>query len=341
MKNNLSERMSLVLSVVIDSYMKYNEPLGSRILAKRYNLDFSPATMRNIMLDLEESGFLTHVRTSGGKIPTEKGYKLYVDTITKNFKPDVRKEFENVAKKGNLKLTDAMGEISQIVSSVSGLVSIVTLPDFLRIKIKHIKFVKISTNLVMFVALFENNIIETRMITTKREFSETELKEFSEHIANNYKDLSLIEIKDEIKGYINSAKNNSESLIACITQQLENTEFVVSGVKNIFEHKKFTKNIEHLRKLVNILEEKKRILDMLENVIENNKKVMIGTDFLIDDLKDLGLVSSAYKYKNENVGVVSIMGPINMNYKEIISIVESATKKINSMLKIKGGKYAK
>ncbi len=335
MKNNLSERMSLVLSVVVDSYMEYNEPLGSRILAKRYGLDFSPATMRNIMLDLEESGFLTHIRTSGGKIPTEKGYKLYIDTITKNFKPDVKKEFENVAKKDNLKLADVMGEISQIASSVSGLVSLVTLPDFLKMKIKHINFAKISKNMVMFVALFENSMIETRIITTQKEFSENELKDFSEYIANNYQGFSLMEIKDEIKNYINSAKDNSESLIACITQQLENTELVVSGVKNIFEHKEFTKNIEHLRKLVNILEEKKQILDLLGNVIENNKRVMIGTDFLIDDLKDLGLVSSAYKYKKENVGVVSIMGPINMNYKEIISIVESATKKINSMLKIK------
>ncbi len=341
MENNLSERMLLVLSVVIDSYMEYNEPLGSRTLTKRYGLDFSPATMRNIMLDLEESGFLTHTRTSGGKIPTEKGYRLYIDTITKNFKPDVKKEFKKVSKKNSLKLTDAMREISQIASSVSGLISLVTLPNFMKMKIKHISFTKISKNMVMFVVLFENSMIETRIIRTNRDFSEAELKEFSEYIANNYKGFSLMDIRDEIRGYINSAKNDSESLIASITQQLENTDLVVSGVKNIFEHKEFTKNIERLKKLVNILEEREKILALLENVIENNKKVMIGTDLLIDDLKDLGLVSSTYEYKNENLGVVSIMGPINMDYKEIISIVESAAKKINSMLKIKGGEYVK
>ncbi len=329
----LSERMVLVLSVIVDNYIKYKQAVGSRILTKRYGLNFSPATMRNVMIDLEEMGYLKHTYTSGGKVPTQKGYKFYLNMIMKNFSPHIKKEFENIPIYGKFStLDDKMSKILNMASSLSGLVSLLTLPDFSKTRIKNLEFIKVSEDKIMCVIVSDNNIIDTKMTTLDKDIGKKKLKEFSEYITSRYRGYSLEEISEDLRDYIEMHGQECESVIRRLVDETKNSKILISGVKNVFNYVEFTDNLDKLKKIMDLLEEKRKIYELLKNFVNNERAIMIGSDLPMEELQDMGLVSSSYKYKDESVGVVSIMGPINMDYKEILNIVESAKQKIDNIL---------
>ncbi len=329
----LSERMVLVLSVIVDNYIKYKQAVGSRILTKRYGLNFSPATMRNVMIDLEEMGYLKHTYTSGGKVPTQKGYKFYLNMIMKNFSPHIKKEFENIPIYGKFStLDDKMSKILNMASSLSGLVSFLTLPDFSKTRIKNLEFIKVSEDKIMCVIVSDNNIIDTKMTTLDKDIGKKKLKEFSEYITSRYRGYSLEEISEDLRDYIEMHGQECESVIRRLVDETKNSKILISGVKNVFNYVEFTDNLDKLKKIMDLLEEKRKIYELLKNFVNNERAIMIGSDLPMEELQDMGLVSSSYKYKDESIGVVSIMGPINMDYKEILNIVESAKQKIDNIL---------
>ncbi len=328
----LNSRLVLVLSVIVDNYIRHKQPAGSRILTKRYGLNFSPATMRNAMLDLEEMGYLTHTHTSGGKIPTQKGYKFYLNMIMSNFNPSLKSEFENIAiNNGFGSLDEKMSNILDVASSLSGLVSLLTLPDFTKTRIKNLEFVKISEDKAMCVVVSDSNIIDTKMLNLERNFSQKELKEFSEHVTNNYKGWSLEEIFEDLKDYINAHKQECESLLKKLMDASKESKILISGVKNIFNYLEFNNDMEKLKKIVDILEEKKSIYELLKSAMKSDRVILIGSELPIKEMQELGFVSSSYKQQDKKMGAVGIIGPINMDYKEILNIVESARKKIDEM----------
>ncbi len=331
--DKLTDRMVLVLSVIVDNYIRHKQAVGSRMLTKRYELDFSPATMRNTMIDLEEMGYITHTHSSGGKIPTQKGYKFYLNTVMQNFRPSTRKEFENISIYGKPSSLDKqMNKILDIASSLSGLVSILTLPDFTKTKIKSLEFIKITDDKAMCILVSNRNIIDAKIVTLEQNVSRKELKEFSEYITEHYAGWSLEEISDDLRDYIESHKQECEIMIQRLIENSKNSKILVSGVKNVFNYFDLNNNLDKLKQIISLLEEKRKIYELLRGAINSDRTILIGNDLPITELQEMGLVSSSYKYNNQNIGVVGIIGPINMDYEEILSIVESAKNKINDIL---------
>ncbi len=329
----LDERKVLVLSVIVDNYIKNKQPAGSRVLTKRYNLNFSPATMRNVMLDLEESGYLTHTHTSGGKIPTPKGIKFYLDMILSNFNPQIKREFENIPLIDALTTFDEkMNRILDTMTNLSEQISMLTMPDFSKTKIKDLQFVKIGEGKVLTILLSDANIMETKIVSLNKELKENELKEFSQYITNKYAGFSLEEISEDIKQSIIDKKDTCENLIAKLLREAKKPKLMVEGLENIFKYPQFKDDLEKLKKLIKTLEDKKKLLELIRSAINSERIILIGDELPLDDLNELGFISSSYQYKQVNVGVVGIMGPMNMNYSEMLSIVESARKKINDIL---------
>ncbi len=333
MSEKLNERKILVLSVIVDNYIKNKQPAGSRVLTKRYNLDFSAATMRNVMLDLEEMGYLTHTHTSGGKIPTPKGIKFYLDMILSNFNPQLREEFEKLPLKNAFgSLDEKMNRILDTMSSLSELVSLITMPDFSKTKIKNIQFVKIGENKILSVIVSNRNVIETKIVSTDRQLSDNELKEFSDYITEKYANKTLEEINEDLQSYINSKKETCEALINKLTEEAKKPTVMIDGIENIFKYPEFQNDLEKLKKLVKTLEDKKTMLELIRSAMNSERIILIGDELPIEGIKEIGFVSSAYKYEDVNVGVVGVVGPINMDYTEILNIVESAKKKINEII---------
>jgi len=329
----LDERKVLVLSVIVDNYIKNKQPAGSRILTKRYKLNFSPATMRNVMLDLEDAGYLTHTHVSGGKIPTPKGIKFYLDMILENFSPKMRKEFENIPLINALTTFDEkMNVILDTISNLSEQISVLSLPDFSKTKIKNLQFIKIGEGKILSILLSDSNIMETKIVSLNKEFKENELKEFSEYITEKYAGYTLEEIKNDLESYILNKKETCENLINRLLEEARKPKIMVEGLENIFKYPQFKDDLEKLKKLVKTLEDRKKLLEIIRNVINSERIILIGDELPIEDLNELGFISSSYQYNNVNVGVVGIMGPINMNYPEMLNIIESAKKKINDII---------
>ena len=329
---NLDERKVLVLSVIVDNYIKNKQPAGSRILTRRYNLDFSPATMRNVMLDLEESGYLTHTHSSGGKIPTPKGIKFYLDLILSNFSPKMRKEFENLPLMDALTTFDEkMNKILDTMSNLSEKISMLSLPDFSKTRIKNLQFIKIGEGKVLSILLSDSNIMETKIVSLNKDLKDNELKEFAEFITNKYTGKTLEEIRYDLEKYIIDKKDTCENLIGRLLKEAKKPKIMIDGLENIFKYPQFKDDLEKLKKLVRTLEDKKKLLELIRSVINSERIILIGDELPLD-LNELGFISSSYQYNNVNIGVVGIMGPINMNYPEMLNIIESAKKKINDII---------
>ncbi len=330
---NLDERKVLVLSVIVDNYIKNKQPAGSRILTRRYNLDFSPATMRNVMLDLEESGYLMHTHTSGGKIPTPKGIKFYLDMILENFNPKIRKEFENIPIMNALTTFDEkMNAILDTVSNLSEQISVLSLPDFSKTKIKNLQFIKIGEGKVLTILLSDSNIMETKIISLEKDLKDGELKDFSEYITNKYAGYTLEEINEDLRTYILNKKETCDSLVNKLLSETKKPKIMIDGIENIFKYPQLKDDLQKLKKLVKTLEDKKKLLELIKNVMNNERIILIGDELPLEDLNELGFISSSYQYNNINIGVVGIMGPINMDYPEMLNIIESAKKKINDII---------
>ncbi len=329
----LDERKVLVLSVIVDNYIKNKQPAGSRILTRRYNLNFSPATMRNVMLDLEESGYLMHTHTSGGKIPTPKGIKFYLDMILENFNPKIRKEFEHIPIINALTTFDEkMNAILDTVSNLSEQISVLSLPDFSKTKIKNLQFIKIGEGKVLTILLSDSNIMETKIISLEKDLKDSELKDFSEYITNKYSGYTLEEINEDLRTYILNKKETCDSLVNKLLAETKKPKIMIDGIENIFKYPQLKDDLQKLKKLVKTLEDKKKLLELIKNVMNNERIILIGDELPIEDLNELGFISSSYQYNNINIGVVGIMGPINMDYPEMLNIIESAKKKINDII---------
>ncbi|AEA33455.1 heat-inducible transcriptional repressor HrcA [Hippea maritima] len=335
--SRLDERKVLVLSIIVDNYIKHKQAAGSRVLTKRYNLNFSPATMRNVMLDLEEMGYLTHTHTSGGKIPTPKGIKFYIDMIMQNFSPKLKSEFERIPLNDTFgSLDDKMNKILDTMSSLSEVVSVLTMPDFSKTKIKNIQFIRIGDGKILCVLVSDSNIMETKVVSVEKTPTDTELKEFSEFISEKYKGYSLEEIADELRGYLEGERRQCETLIYNLKKEAQKPKVMVDGIENIFKYPEFQRDLEKLKKLVKTLEDRKTLLELIRSAIKSERFILIGDELPLPGLDELGFVSSAYKYLDKNIGVVGVVGPINMDYTEMMNIIESAKKKINDILNIGG-----
>ncbi len=343
MEEKLTERMKLVLRIIVDNYIKTNGPMGSRALIKRYSLGFSPATLRNVMCDLEEMGYLTHTYTSGGKIPTQKAYKFYINHVISNYKPRGSKEIERAFKKKRLdelkEITQLLNHISDIISTASGFISLSNVLSVSRMHLKGINFIRIDSNMITVVAVSSNGLIRARTVPISLSLTQEKLDEIAEFIMKYYSGLSLTEVRRELVRDITSTGRACRELIDDLIEQTKNGEVVVSGIKNIFNFKEFVENIEKLRNVLKVLEEKKLIVDLLNDVIEHNKRIIIGDDFEIEDLDDMGFVGSVYEGKCEPLGAIGVIGPINMDYGEILNLVDFASRRINETLFRFGGEY--
>jgi len=288
--------------------------------------------MRNVMLDLEESGYLTHTHSSGGKIPTPKGIKFYLDLILSNFSPKIRREFENLPLMDALTTFDEkMNRILDTMSNLSEKISMLSLPDFSKTRIKNLQFIKIGEGKVLSILLSDSNIMETKIVSLDKDLKDNELKEFAEFITNRYTGKTLEEIRYDLEKYIIDKKDTCENLIGKLLKEVKKPKIMIDGLENIFKYPQFKDDLEKLKKLVRTLEDKKKLLELIRSVINSERIILIGDELPLD-LNELGFISSSYQYNNVNIGVVGIMGPINMNYPEMLNIIESAKKKINDII---------
>lgn len=337
----LDERSKQILQAVIQCYINTPGPVGSRVVSKKYHFGFSPATIRNIMSDLEEMGYLSQPHTSAGRVPTDSGYRFYVDSLSAErqqinnvLTAELNKKFELLKRDINSFLDDA----SKMLSELSHYIGITMSPNTSMTTLSKIELLKYRDNQLAVILFTDEGIIKNKIVPVDPEISQKELNIIADYINSRFKGQSLDEIKRLILKEMTREKVLCDSLISeairiCRTAfSAAPGNIYISGLSEVLRLPEFC-DINRIRELLQTLEAKHIIVNLLDNIAETEgTQVIIGAENLLDEMKQFSLVAATYKEGNRPIGTVAIIGPKRMNYMEAISIVDSTARFITKLL---------
>jgi len=337
----LDERSKKVLYSIIQCYINTPGPVGSRVVTKKYQLGLSPATIRNIMSDLEEMGYLRQPHTSAGRVPTDIGYRFYVDSlntekqhINSALTAEINKKFELIKKDINSFLDDA----SKMLSELSHYIGITMSPNTSATTLSKIDLLKYRDNQVAVILFTEEGIIKNTIVTADPDISQRELNRIAEYINSRFRGQSLDEIKKLILNEMTRERVLCDNLISEAIKICRNAfsespgNVYISGLSEVLRLPDFF-DINRIRELLKTLEDKHIIVKLLDNIADSvGTQVLIGSENSLDEMKQFSLVAATYKEGNRPIGAIAIIGPKRMNYMEAISIVNSTAQFITKLL---------
>src|SRR5882724_900652 len=331
----LGDRDKEVLASVIRLHIQTGEPVGSATLAQRSKEGVSSATIRNILSDLESAGYLTHPHTSAGRMPTDKGYRFYVDQMLES-KARPSKSDEAVIRRylsGDEPLTtqELMERTSHLLSEVSENVGFVLTPFFVHDALKHVKFVKLTDYRILVIIVLRSGLIQDRVIRSIEEFSQDELDKAARYIVENYSGKNLVEIRNELLQLMKEEKALYDKMLQNVILLCETglspdggeAEVYVDGASNILNRPDFP-DTDRMQALFRMFEEKSKLVRILNECINvaAGVSVKIGTENALSTMQNCTIVTSPYTCTNNVVGGIGIVGPTRMEYARVISIVE-------------------
>ncbi|MGC9168011.1 MAG: heat-inducible transcriptional repressor HrcA [Desulfurella sp.] len=331
MKTELDERYLTVLNIVVENFINYKEAVGSRVLIKRYNLPFSAATMRNIMSDLEEMGYLKHSYISSGKIPTELGYKAYVQHLLEKKRKSLKPRLKQIDNINLSTIEDFVSDISNILSNSCGLISMVSSPNIFKLKLKDISLIKIGSNKLLCAVIAEPSVVETKIIEVAKDYSESELNDIVQFLSENYKGWELEKIQEDLENSLSKSRQECDLIFKKLKEKSKALYF--SGVQNLLKEREFYEDYEQLNKILDVIEKRKHVSEIVDLILKNDEKILIGNDIPNEKLKGMSLIAQPYYLDNVKLGFVGVLGPMNLNYENVIYTLDLLSKKIEKLFK--------
>jgi heat-inducible transcriptional repressor len=341
-EESLSERAQLLLKALIESYIRDGQPVGSRALSRDSGLSLSSATIRNVMADLEDLGFVASPHTSAGRIPTDKGYRLFVDSLLK-LKPLQHEEVEEIERR----LKEAsngralLQTVSQMLSSVSHMAGLVTLPNPHYVALSQIEFIGLSENRALAIMVMNNGEVQNRVVQLDRRYSGEELRRAANYLNEAFAGRSLPDVRAMLVRQLQETRQHMNQLMQDAIQVAqkvfdakpdEQVEYVIAGETNLMGFAELG-NVDRLRRLFEAFNEKHDILRLLDSCLRaQGIQIFIGQESGYQILDDVSLVAAPYLLENQVVGVLGIIGPTRMAYERVIPIVDVTAKLLGSAL---------
>jgi len=340
----LTERERMVLELIMDSYISSAEAIGSRTIAKTIRNRLSSATIRNIMADLEEQGFLYKPHVVAGRIPTYKAFRYYVNSmlVLRNPGKKEMQVLESLFKPRYAHVESLMGDVSRVLASISKFTSIVVEPRVNTMLFKEIEFVKLSRNTILTVFVTSSGIVHSRLVDTEENFSPELLNHMKNYMNERFGGVPFYTLKEEILGDLAKDKENYAKLLAKIKETLENImeeeedqrEIYIEGTSKMMDMPEFS-DLARLKELFHTLERKEKLLKLLDGCLkEEGLHVIMGTESEVKEMRDLSIITSTYRIGEKSYGVLGVIGPIRMNYGRIIPIVDHTAKTLTDILSI-------
>jgi heat-inducible transcriptional repressor len=342
-EDGLNERAQLLLKALIENYIRDGQPVGSRTLSRDSGLSLSSATIRNVMADLEDLGFVASPHTSAGRIPTDKGYRFFVDTLLK-LKPLQADEVVDIERRLLTEATNGRAlvqTVSQMLSSVTHMAGLVTLPLPNYVALSHIEFVSLSENRALAIMVMSNNEVQNRVVQLDRYRSPDELKRAANYLNEAFAGRSLSEVRSQLLAQMQEARQSMDKLmqdaIAMASKVFEakgegQVEYVIAGETNLMGFAELS-NVDRLRRLFEAFNEKVDILKLLDSCLKaEGIQIFIGQESGYHILDDVSVVAAPYMLDNQVVGVLGIIGPTRMAYERVIPIVDVTAKLLGSAL---------
>jgi heat-inducible transcriptional repressor len=339
----LSERAQLLLKALIESYIRDGQPVGSRTLSRDSGLSLSSATIRNVMADLEELGFVVSPHTSAGRIPTDKGYRLFVDSLLK-LKPLQSEEIDDIERRlrGDASNGRALVQtVSQMLSSVTQMAGLVTLPNPHYVALSQIEFIGLSENRALAIMVMNNREVENRVVQLERAYSSEELRRAANYLNEAFAGRSLPEVRASLLKQLQETRQTMNQLMQDAIQMAQKVfetpaqdqvEYVIAGETNLMGFAQLS-NVDRLRRLFEAFNEKHDMLRLLDNCLRaQGIQIFIGHESGYQILDDISVVTAPYMLDNQVVGVLGVIGPTRMAYERVIPIVDVTAKLLGSAL---------
>jgi heat-inducible transcriptional repressor len=335
----LDNRARILLKTLVERYITEGQPVGSRALSKYSGLDLSPATIRNVMADLEEQGFIASPHTSAGRIPTPRGYRLFVDSLLA-VQPLGQTQIHQM--EGHLLQTQPqqlIGNASQLLSELTQFAGIVVAPRRKTPTIRQIEFLGLSEKRILLIIVTTDGDVQNRILLTERPYSASELTTAANYLNRNYAGLDFDQIRLRLTGEIQQLQDDLKILMASAleagNQALNDSanQYVISGEKNLLEVEELSSNMKRLRELFDLFEQKTGLVRLLD--ISNNAdgvQIFIGGESGLAPLDECSVVTAPYEVNGQVVGSVGVIGPTRMAYERVIPIVDITAKLLSSAL---------
>ncbi|MBJ6725617.1 heat-inducible transcriptional repressor HrcA [Geomesophilobacter sediminis] len=342
MDEQLTARSKQILQAVIEDYIATAEPVGSRTITRSHPISLSPATVRNVMADLEEMGFLVSPHTSAGRVPTDKAYRFYVNSILSagNLQQGNQEEILKRCNFTGKDVDDVLKETSRLLSATSSYMGVVMAPRFAAHVYRQIEFVKLGSHRILAILVSQSGAVQNRLIQTEQEILQEDLVRMSNYLNELLHGLTIAQVRERLLQEMQSEKARYDSLFARALKLSEEVlgdddrEVFLDGQANILDQPEFADTAK-MREIFRAFEQKNLLLDLLDRSLEaEGVQIFIGADSPLLRMEGMSLIASTYMTGKDTVGVLGVIGPTRMGYGKVIPIVDYTAKLISRLLEV-------
>jgi heat-inducible transcriptional repressor len=337
----LDERARHLLKVLVECHIREGAPIGSRALASASGLDISSTTVRAVMAELEERGLVASPHTSAGRVPTARGYRLFIDSLL-TCDPPAQEEIERLRGLlvGDTSLQGLAVSVSALLSGVSSLAAVMMVPARERLILRHIELLQMSAEQVLTLMVIDRRDVRSTVVSTGRRFTPAELRAAANYLNATFAGRDLGEIRQTLLRELRAAQRDMDRIVyeamRLAEQALESEngegDVVVSGQTRLMEFQELS-DIERLRQLFETFDEKRKILHLLDQCMRNSGvQVMIGEESGVDVFDDCSVVTAPYDTGRGGKGVIGVIGPTRMAYRRVIPLVEITARMVSAAL---------
>ncbi|MFA6058630.1 MAG: heat-inducible transcriptional repressor HrcA [Taibaiella sp.] len=333
----INERAQQILKILIERYIREGEPVGSRAIVDGCALSLSSATVRNVMSELEELGFLKSPHTSAGRVPTTRGYRFFIDSLltvtplSEEKLKDFAKELDPIQDNKAL-----VSSASQLLSRITHLTGLVTLPRQEKLILRHLEFVPLSQNRVLVILVVNKHEVQNRILELPRQFLQSELQSAANYLNDCYIGKDLYKVRHDLLHVLKSTKEKMDDLMQAVIDVLdvpkEENDYVLSGQNNLFNQIE-DHNIKKLHILFEAFNEKRDLLHLLEHCLQaDGVQIFLGEESGFNVLGGYSLVTAPYSVSGQRVGVLGVIGGSRMPYDQVIPMVDVTARILSSAL---------
>lgn len=338
--NNLNERSQQLFKVLVEHYINDGQPVASKTLSNDEQINLSPATVRNVMADLEDLGLIISPHTSAGRIPTPQGYRLFVDNLV-TVKPLRGKEVENL--RNEMGIDDSQEALltraSSLLSGMTKMAGVVTIPRREAVILRHIEFLPLTSNRILVILVINEQEVQNRVIHTERAFSASELTQTANYLNQEFMGKDLSHIRQSVLDSMKQERDDMQHIMKMAIQMTDNVvndqnheDYVMAGQTNLMDYAEMA-DMEQLRQLFDAFNTKRDVLHVLDQSIQaEGMQIFIGEESGYSAFESCSVITAPYKVSNEVVGVLGVIGPTRMAYDRVIPLVDVTAKLLGTLL---------
>jgi len=331
----LDDRSKLLLKALVERYIADGQPVGSRTLSRASGLELSPATIRNVMSDLEELGLIASPHTSAGRIPTARGYRLFVDTML-TVQPSQYGTHAHVLAPDQPQ--KVISNAANLLSNLSQFVGVVIAPRRTSV-FRHIEFLRLSERRLLVIIVSPDGDVQNRVIFTELDYSQSQLVEAANYLNSHFVGLDMEHVRERLQSEVESLRTEIAALMqAAVTVSSEaitetQDEVVISGERNLLSVSDFSSDMSHLRRAFELFEQKAQLMRLMDIAGQaEGVRIFIGGESQVVPFEELSVVSSPYEVDGKVVGTLGVIGPTRMPYDRMIQIVDITSKLVSNAL---------